>query len=102
MKETDLNNKVENIINQFENIESRPINEEWNSRLMQKMARNNSIENRGLTAGKVSFVAVLFIILNIGFFVKTVSNNPIDSSERSSELKTISSELFINSNVHPN
>lgn len=95
MKESDFNLKTEELLNSFETFPNPSPSADWNTSLMQKIAHTKQNESSGITPGKVSLIAVLFILLNIGFFVRTLNNSGTTNTNRSTELQTISNELLI-------
>lgn len=95
MKESDLNNKAEDLLNQFETLETIRPSEDWNATLMQKFSQTKPIDSNGFSAAKVSLVAVLFIAINLAFVLFTMNNNTTTTNDRSTELKTIYNELLL-------
>lgn len=102
MKSTELNLKAEELLNTFETIPNPSLSADWTNSLMQKIANTKQHKNTGLTASKVSLVAALFILLNIGFFVSTLNSNSTSDTTRSNEFQTISNELLIPSTTATN
>jgi hypothetical protein len=102
MKDADLNLKAEQLLNQFEQSNGVLPKTIWNEQLMHKISTTSQTNATGITANKISIIALLFILLNIGFCIKTFTKQNTTDVSRSSELTTISNELLIQNATRTN
>ncbi len=102
MKDADLNLKAEQLLNQFEQSNGVLPKTIWNEQLMHKISTTPQTNATGITANKISIIALLFILLNIGFCIKTFTKQNTTDVSRSSELTTISNELLIQNTTRTN
>ena len=96
MKDADLNFKAEQLISEFEQANVSNPSNAWNSSLMQKIAAQPKPTSSGMTSTKISVIALLFVVLNLGFCIQTYKQTSTQTTvNRGSELTTISNELLI-------
>jgi hypothetical protein len=95
MKDADFNLKAEQLLTQFEQSNGVLPKTTWNEQLMHKVAQTSQTNRTGITTNKISIIAFLFILLNIGFCIKTFNKQNTTDVSRSTELTTISNELLI-------
>ncbi len=102
MKDADFNLKAEQLLTQFEqsNVELPKVT--WNEELMHQISRTSQTNRAGITANKISILALLFILLNIGFCIKTFTKQNTTDVSRSTEFTTISNELLIQNTTSTN
>ncbi len=96
MKESVIKHKTEIYIQAFENLPDMPISATWNDSLMLKLSQSETKPSADFPLAGFKVAAVLFIFINIGYFVTaytTTNNNAVD---RNTDMKIISNELFIN------
>ena len=95
MKEAELNSRVSQLLNEFENIEDISLHPEWNYSLMEKLsAQKHHPKKSG--KGKIISILLMIIIANVGLVVALINKNFQHNIEREIELRTISKELLVN------
>jgi hypothetical protein len=102
MKDADFNLKAEQLLTQFEESIGEIPNATWNAHLMQKIANSPQQTSVGITSKKIGIIALLFILLNIGFCIKTFTKQNTTDVIRSSDFTTISNELLIQNTISSN
>jgi len=95
MKDADLNLKADQFLSQFEQSIGKNPSSTWNDQLMQRISETPQRNIAGITSTKIGLIALLFIVINIAFCLKTFTNRNTNDSSRSTELTTISNELLI-------
>jgi hypothetical protein len=97
MKESELNNRISQMLNAFESIENIQPQEGWSQSLMDKLSSAKRPAYPGHSKTKF-IVAILFIVLmNIGFILSTIiKNDSRNTLSRNNDLQVISKELLIN------
>jgi hypothetical protein len=102
MKDPDFNLKAEQLLTQFEESIGEIPNATWNAHLMQKISNSSQQTSVGITSKKIGIIALLFILLNIGFCIKTFTKQTTTDVSRSTEFTTISNELLIQNTTSTN
>ena len=101
MKKSELNNKSNHLLNEFETLENIEFSIEWNAKLMSKIA---SIEqNRSkFSSAKYGMILILFILVNAGFTFNLINKDSKQHTGRYAQLQLVSKELLINLNSQNN
>ncbi len=96
MKEQELNNKVSQILNEFESMEGIQPSSDWDASLLKKL--NYSKHNKFISSPLINIAAVVVVvvIINAGFLVNLLSKPTNESITRKDELQIVSKELLIN------
>ncbi len=99
MKNSLLQNKVNQTIREFDNLENIEPSSVWNQTLMERIASkqaNNSSEFSGV---RFNVLVLFLILLNITFFIRFSNNNNFEQkSIHNEDLRSISKELLSISN----
>ena len=95
MNETDLNDKVIQILNEFEKADEVQFSSEWNRLLLSKIATKKQVSAKEKTP-MVTFVLIIIVAMNFSFFLIFRNTYSGSAYQRDLELKAISKELFIN------
>jgi hypothetical protein len=99
MKESELNNKVEQTLMEFETMGNIQPSADWNQSLMKRVASSKPYSSSIFYSVNLAIVTILIIILiNLGFILNTIINDSRQSLNRSNDLEVISKELLINLN----
>jgi hypothetical protein len=96
MKESELSEGVNQILNEFGAIPDIQPSEEWRLSLMNRLgsSRTSSISNPSLS--RYSIMVLFIILVNLGFILNTVMRNSSKAQFRDMELNAVSHELLIN------
>lgn len=98
MKDPELHKKVLQTLNEFETMENIQQSEEWNKSLMERLATVKADSPSVFSYVKYTIAALLVILINIGFILTAINNDPHQTLQKDIELQIISKELLINSN----
>jgi hypothetical protein len=93
MKKTEMNPKIVQMMDDFENLEKIEASEAWNQGLMQKLEESNQAPFLGLSSSGYVICCLFFVVMNalcIFNFLKQTSLN------RTATLHIVSKELLIN------
>lgn len=96
MKEPSINSKVFQSLHEFETMENITTSKEWNDSLMVRLSYAKHHPASRFPSAKFVIVAVMVLLINIGFFVNSMINNSQQDSCRNNTLQLISKELLIN------
>jgi hypothetical protein len=96
MKKTEINPKVIEMLNDFENLEAMDASEAWNQALMQKLVESD-VKHSSNLALPVSYVTVIviFILMNAVCIFNGFKKLQPSSFNRIAKLNIISKELLI-------
>jgi hypothetical protein len=96
MKKTEINPKVIEILNDFENLDAMDASEAWNQALMQQLVESDA-KHSSNSALPVSYVTVIliFILMNAVCIFNMFKNTQPTSFNRIAKLNIISKELLI-------
>ncbi|MEI6506984.1 MAG: hypothetical protein WCO54_00775 [Bacteroidota bacterium] len=95
MNESEINNRVNQLMSEFENIEKISVASEWSHSLLMKKISNKRhlAKNR---SSKLIYLMLIIFIANVGIVFKIGKTKPIQISKQESKFKTISKELLVN------
>jgi hypothetical protein len=95
MKDSELENRVNRILDNYQSIEITGISKGWEESLIDKIATEKGRRNTNLSVTKIA-LSVFIIVINTVFIYKALNNNQSLAEDRSSDLQIISKELLIN------
>lgn len=98
MKEPEFKNKVSQKLGEFESLENIQPSADWNSSLMSRLDSAKTDSSLTFSAIKFVIIALLIVLINVGFILNALINDPQKTNQRNSDLQTISKELLINPN----
>ena len=95
MKESELNKRVNFILNEFDGLPTIEPSALWNEALIQKLqsAPSKAVNRKSYAA---VIVAAFFILLNVVIILNAIKPNQELESTRKVQLESISKELLIN------
>jgi len=102
MKESEINNKVSQLLHEFEAMDTIQSSSDYNEKLMAKINAVERNSSNRLINLKYSMVIVLFVLINVGFVYSVVNNGAGKKNERNTELQVIAKELLFNPNSQNN
>ncbi len=96
MKESEMNPKVVEMLNDFEQLEATTVSESWNQALMQKLEESEAQHSLD-SALPISYVTVIliFILMNAVCIFNIFKNTQQPAFNRIAKLNVISKELLI-------
>ena len=96
MKKSEINNKVQQALEEFETIENIQPSTGWELSLMEKVSSKNLRPTSTFSKTKIVGVVIFFALINVGFFLSMMLHNTQQGLGRNRELQLISKELLIN------
>jgi hypothetical protein len=96
MKEAELNSKVSQKLADFEMVGNIMPSSEWNELLMKRISVADSGSRSNHSVTKYTIVMIFIVLVNLGFIVNSLARNTQRSSDRTSDLNTISKEMMVN------
>jgi len=96
MNQQELNSEILQKLTEFDSLGNIELSEEWNNSLLKKIDYSQKHSLLRLNATKFTFILVLIMLINIGFFINTMLSHKQKISHRSNDLQVISKELLIN------
>jgi hypothetical protein len=96
MKDPEINFRVQQKLEEFEQMDRIYPSVDWNSTLMERI---NSVPQHSPAKYSIVRVNMLFLILiliNVGFILTTLVNGTVKESNRIKDLQVVSHELLIN------
>ena len=97
MKKQELENRVSQVLHEFDSLENLQPSTEWNDSLMQKLSVTKPNSIALYSTSKLAILILFVVMANVGFIFKTVMNDSQQIPSRANELQVISKELLINS-----
>lgn len=114
MKESELNIKVSQKLQEFEAFTDMQPSTDWELSLMERLDNELKVDSRKsyvkfslfdfqlsnfqLLTFKYAAVMLFLILINIGFIINMLPHNSTKISNKESDFKAISKELLINEN----
>ncbi len=99
MKNSLLENKVNQTIREFDNLENIEPSSDWNQTLMERIASEQSNNSSEFSGVRFNVLVLLLILINITFFIGFSNNNNFEQkSIHNEDLRSISKELLSISN----
>ena len=96
MKESKLNNRVSEILKEFEGLEDIRLSSGWRQSLDRKLSSSKPGSEQSYTGAKFSVLITFFVLINVGFVAKMLIGDYLPSHHRGAELKMISKDLLFN------
>ena len=96
MKESELNNKVQQALDEFETIGNIQPSSGWELSLMEKVSSTGYRPSSTFSKTKLVIVVMFFALINVGFFVSVMLHKSTQDLSTNRELQLISKELLIN------
>jgi len=84
------------ILDKFEGLPGLTTSTDWDRSLMNRIVRSRQSTRSKIYLSSLSVLVVVVILLNVGFFLKTVRNSDYPTISHTEEYRTLSKELFIN------
>jgi hypothetical protein len=102
MKKSELNNKSNHLLNEFETLDNIEFSPEWNAELMSKITSIEKDLYSKLSSTKYVMLLILFVLVNVGFTFNLINKKSKQDTGRYAQLQMVSKELLINLNSQNN
>ena len=96
MKESELNNKVQQALDEFGSIENIQPSPGWELSLMEKVSATGLRPASTFSKTKLVVVVMFFALINVGFFLSVMLHDSQQGLSKNRDLQIISKELLIN------
>lgn len=97
MKQKESNNRIAQLLSEYENMSSIQPSEEWEQNLFTRIRSSRSDYTNKYGGLKSIVFVTCFLLINALFFLRLTHRSGNQLNERNDALQSISNELLINS-----